>query len=100
MTVKRIGPASAFRVGLAVYGFLGLVVGLLVGMVSMLAGSMESLLREGAPGASVVRFAFGFGAIIVFPVMYDLVGGIFAAIGAAIYNLVVRWVGGLELEMI
>jgi hypothetical protein len=41
----------------------------------------------------------GFGAIIFFPVLYGLFGGIFAAIGAAIYNLVAGWVGGLEVEI-
>jgi hypothetical protein len=41
----------------------------------------------------------GLGAIIFFPLIYGLVGGVFAAIGAAIYNLVAGWVGGLEVEI-
>jgi hypothetical protein len=41
----------------------------------------------------------GFGAIILFPICYGIIGGIFAAIGAAIYNLVAGWVGGLEVDI-
>jgi hypothetical protein len=41
----------------------------------------------------------GFGAIILFPICYGIIGGISAAIGAAIYNLVAGWVGGLEVDI-
>lgn len=97
--IRRVGPGSAFRVGLAVYGFLGLVLGLFFGLFSLLAGSLASLTPESTPGGPLIRLAFGFGAIIFFPVIYGVMGGIFAAIGAAIYNLVARWVGGLEVEI-
>jgi hypothetical protein len=41
----------------------------------------------------------GFGAIIFLPLFYGLVGGVFAAISAAVYNLAAGWVGGLEVDI-
>ena len=36
---------------------------------------------------------------IFIPIVYDVVGFIFGVIGAALYNLVARWIGGLEVEV-
>ncbi|HXM99979.1 MAG TPA: hypothetical protein VN982_16040 [Candidatus Dormibacteraeota bacterium] len=93
-TVKRIGPGSAFKVGLALYGFMGLIFGVIFGLVSMLGGAIAP------PGqAGVFRMFFGMGAIIALPLVYGIFGGIIAAITAAIYNFVVGIVGGLEVDI-
>ena len=36
---------------------------------------------------------------IVFPIMYAVLGFIFGVIGAAIYNLVAGWTGGIEFTL-
>ena len=41
----------------------------------------------------------GLGAIILFPILYGIVGGIAGVIGAAVYNLAAGWVGGLEVDI-
>lgn len=89
--VKRIGPGSAFKVGLVVYALLGLVVAIPFSLLGMIAGSLAT---SALPGAGLGLFA-----IVVFPICYGLVGGIFAAIGAFIYNLAAGWVGGLEVDI-
>jgi hypothetical protein len=38
-------------------------------------------------------------AVILCPIVYGLIGGIGAAIGAFIYNLASGWVGGLEVDI-
>ncbi len=94
MTVlKRIAPASAFKVGLVVYGILGLVLGALCTLIAV-AG------LQFAPHAHM-PFAGRIGvlAIVVCPIVYGLAGGIGAAIGAFIYNLASGWVGGIELDI-
>lgn len=93
-TVKRIGPGSAFKVGLALYGFLGLVLGVVFALISMVGGSLAP-----APQIGVLRMFFGVGAIIVVPVCYGIIGGIGAVIIALLYNLVAGWVGGLEVDI-
>ncbi len=97
-TVKRIGPGSAFKVGLVTYAILGLILGGITAFLSMVAGSLGSLSSE-AVGARAFGFGLGLGAVIVFPIVYGLVGGVAAAIGAVIYNLVAGWVGGLEVDI-
>jgi hypothetical protein len=45
------------------------------------------------PAAAVAGIMFGMG--ILMPVIYGVMG----FIGAAVYNLVARWIGGIELEV-
>jgi len=99
-TVKRIGPGSAFKVGLVTYAILGLVLGIIAASISGIMGSLGGALGQSATsGASLFGFGMGLGAIILFPIGYGLIGGVFAAIGAVIYNLVAGWVGGLEVDI-
>jgi hypothetical protein len=98
-TLKRVGPGSAFKIGLVTYAILGLVLGIFMAFISMLVGNLGSMGQSVAPGAKLFGFGMGFGAIIFFPICYGIIGGIFAAIGAVIYNLVAGWVGGLEVDI-
>jgi Transmembrane domain of unknown function (DUF3566) len=97
--VRRVGPGSAFKVGLVLYALMGLVLGVCVGFASMVAGNLGSMGQSASPGARLFGLGMGFGAVIFFPVLYGVIGGIFAAISAAIYNLVAGWVGGLEVDI-
>jgi hypothetical protein len=65
----------------------------------MVAGSLGSLAGGGVPGARALGFGFGPGAIIIFPILYGVIGGIGGAIGAVVYNLAAGWVGGLEVDI-
>jgi len=91
--LKRIGPASAFKIGLVSYAFLGLIAGVLCSLIALTGASF-------APHAHM-PFArtIGLMAVIVCPIVYGIIGGIAAVIGALIYNLASRWVGGVEVEI-
>lgn len=97
--VKYIGPGSAFKIGLVLYALLGLIVGVMMAGFSMLMGTLGSMAGAGAAGAKAFGFGFGLGSIIIFPLIYGVIGGVGGAISAALYNLVVGWVGGLEVEI-
>ena len=83
--IKRfsVGQSAKFL------GVLYLLFGLLFVPFFLLMGAFAP---EGAGGFSTM-FAFGM------PVMYAVFGLVGGAIGAALYNLVAGWVGGIEMEM-
>ncbi len=98
-TLKRIGPGSAFKVGLVTYAILGLVIGVIMALFSMMAGSLAGLGGTQATGARALGFGLGLGAIIVVPIVYGIIGGIGGALGAVVYNLAAGWIGGLEVDI-
>ncbi len=44
-------------------------------------------------------FPFGGRAILLMPVLYGVMGFVFTACGALIYNVVAGWIGGIEMEL-
>jgi uncharacterized protein (DUF2062 family) len=95
--LKRIAPGSAFKVALVVYALLGLIVGFFVSLITLLGLRLPC-----APCAAHLHSRYGLiyrAAVIVFPIVYGIIGGVAWAIGTFIYNLVARWVGGLEVDI-
>ena len=95
--LTRIGPGSAFKVGCATYALLAGVVGLLVLLFGILGmGAASDLLDLGGFGAGIVGMLIGY---IINVIIFGAVGGIGAIITAVIYNAVVGWTGGLEIDL-
>lgn len=110
-TLQRIGVGSAFKVGVVVYGLLFLVFGGL-GLLCNLAlvapamstafmlngevvSSRELLGSFGALGVGALCLTYAIGAVAS-----AFGGGLSLALMALFYNWAVRWVGGLELEIV
>jgi len=91
--LKRIGPVSAFKVGLVSYAILGLIAGVFCSLVAV----------TGAPFVPHAHLPFvravGLFAVILCPIVYGTIGGVATVIGALLYNLVSGWVGGVEVEL-
>lgn len=94
MIVKRIGPLSLAKISGMLYGLMGLIIGAFISLFSVVGGAF-------APGkdAGVVGMLFGAAAIVILPIFYGLLGFVMSLIGAALYNLVAGWVGGVELDV-
>ncbi len=43
-------------------------------------------------------FPFGMTFIVLLPVFYGCLGFVFAAVGAALYNVIAGWIGGIEFQ--
>jgi hypothetical protein len=89
--INSVGVMSFARLMGALYGCLGLIFAPLL----LFIGTLESLAGHGkTPFAGL-----GIGFAIIAPFLYGALGFIFGVIGAALYNLVASWVGGIELEL-
>jgi hypothetical protein len=80
---------------------MGLIFGVIFGLASVFGMGLASQFAaegEGAPPAFLGPL-FGVGAIILFPLLYGVMGLVIGAISAALYNLFARMVGGLEVEL-
>ena len=83
------------------YGCMGLVF-LPFFMLAGLAGavaqhSQQAQTATAAPTAVMAGLIFGMGLFL--PVIYGAMGFILGVLGAAIYNLVAQWIGGIEVEV-
>jgi hypothetical protein len=91
--LKRIGPGSAFMVGLVSYGLVGLVAGIFCSLFVLMGASF-------APHPHIPFISrMGVLAVVVCPIVWGILGGISAVISVLIYNLAASWVGGLEVEI-
>ena len=101
MIVRRVGALSLGKLMGVMYGGIGLLVGAIFGLVS-LVGGMAGLAAqdsaEGAAGAGMIA-GLGLAAVVIFPVMYGLMGFIGVFISAVFYNIAARFVGGVELDV-
>ncbi len=97
MVLKKVGVFSCGKVLGVLYALLGLLIGTIVSIVSMVGAAIG-----GAGGESPEAFLgilFGVAAIVATPLLYGGMGFIGGLIGAALYNLVSGFVGGLEVEL-
>ena len=90
--VKSVGVMSVAKVMGMIYGCMGLIFApmfLLIGAIGSFAGQSNS------PFAGL----FGVVGAILMPIFYGVMGFITGALGALLYNLFAKWVGGFELEL-
>jgi Transmembrane domain of unknown function (DUF3566) len=86
--IARIGVLQTATMFGALYAALGLC--FLPFMYAMLRFS---------PMPEGTAFPFGGRFILFLPIIYGVIGFVFSAIAAAIYNVVAMWVGGFEIEL-
>jgi hypothetical protein len=89
MTLKRVGVLSAGKIIGVMYVVLGLFVGGIVSLIA-LAGASLGGGRDALPGV-----LGGVAAIVFLPIFYGVLGFLSGVIGAALYNVVARLIGGI-----
>jgi hypothetical protein len=94
MIIKRIGPLSCAKLS----GLLYAVIGLLIGGVFSMAAMAGAFASETA-GAAGIGAIMGVGAVIVFPILYGLMGFVATLIAAWLYNVAAGIVGGVEVDI-
>ena len=100
-TIKRIAPLQAGKMLGVLYACMGLIL-LPIFMLAAAAGVFAQHAKgaeasSAAPVAVAAGIMFGMGLFI--PVIYGVMGFVVGIIGAAIYNLVAGWIGGIEMDV-
>ena len=94
--VKSFNVMSVAKISALCYGAMGLIFipfFLLFGAIAGMAGK-----EAGGPGQAFGA-VFGLGMAVMMPVIYAVMGFIMGALGAFVYNLISKWVGGIEVEL-
>jgi len=91
-TIKSVGVLSVAKIMGAIYAVMGLILlpfFLLAGFIGSMAG------EHGNPLGAIGGLVFGLFA----PVFYGAIGFVFGAIGAFLYNVMAKWLGGIEVQV-
>ncbi len=94
--ISRIGVLSLAKMLAVLYAFLGLFLGGVLSLFSLMGAALGGASRD---SGGVVAMLFGVGAVIILPIVYGCLGFIGGLIMAALYNLVAKVMGGLEIEL-
>jgi hypothetical protein len=97
-TIRGIGVLSLGKMAGIIYACLGLLIGVIVAMVSVLGG-FAGMANDAGPAAGFIGLFLGVGAVFVFPIFYGVLGAVMGIVVAAIFNVAARLVGGLEIEV-
>ena len=99
MIIKRIGVLKAAIVQGCVMALFGLLMGLCFLFFGTMLGGLFGAANNQAGAGLGFGLLGGIGMVIFLPIMYGVIGFVAGAIGAAVYNLVAGFVGGIEIEV-
>lgn len=91
ITIRRIGILSLANV----YGLLSFIMGLILGLTTF---AFSNLIEFYNVQQDPFYQSLGFWVIVLLPILYGVVGFLAGALGALLYNLVAKYIGGIELE--
>ena len=95
MVIRRFGIWSVARMYGALSAGMGLIIGLIIAAASAVGLGLAGSEADAPPFLAGV---FGVGAIIILPIFYGVMGICAGAIGAALYNLLAGFVGGVTVD--
>ena len=102
MTVRRVGVLSLAKIQGFLMFIFGLIIGVLYGLIIMIFGAAITSLAprdEGGAAGGIGTIVIGLILMIAVPIFYGLMGFVGGAIGALIYNIAARFVGGIKIDL-
>jgi len=94
--VKRFEPISVMRIAAICYAVLGVFEGVIFSIF------FATIPFAGKTAGTPPRFLgpiFGVLSIFVFPPLFAAMGAITGGLGATVYNVSAKYVGGVEIEI-
>lgn len=90
MILKKVGVLSLAKIYGSLMAIMGLIIGLFFSLLNLLIP---------APELNLMPYSLlGLWSIIFFPILYGLMGFVAGSVTAWIFNFIVKYTGGLELE--
>ena len=89
--IHKMGVLSVAKI----YAIIMAIVGFIIGIFYAILGAVT--VSSGAPPD--VFAGLGVIAIIVVPIIYGIMGFVLGALSAWLYNLLSKWIGGIEIEL-
>jgi hypothetical protein len=94
-TITRFEPISVMRIMGICYAALGLVEGLFFGVFI----TLQMILTPSLKGGRFIGPIVGLAAIVGFPLLLGATGALMAGLGALIYNVASKYVGGIVVTV-
>lgn len=93
--IRRIGVKQTAKFVALFYFFVSLVFTLPIFLITLFLGTGGGTQGSMPFGGAV----FGGIFILLLPLFYAVMGGVMTLVGAFLYNLIAKWVGGIEVEI-
>jgi hypothetical protein len=90
--IKRFAPLQLGKMMGICYGIMGLLFCPIFLLMALMSPHLPPQQRVGV-------MAFGTGFAIAMPFIYAIMGFVGGIVSAFVYNLIARWVGGVEVEV-
>jgi len=87
--LKSIGVGQMAKLLGVLYFMLGIIFAVIFGLIGSMVPTTEM-------GNDAMMFGKGF--LVMMPFLYGIIGFVFGALIAWLYNLVAGWTGGLDFE--
>jgi hypothetical protein len=98
MILRRVGILSLGKFMGFLYGLLGLLIGAVFSIISLLGGFAAQNQGQ-AQGQAAMFIGVGVASIVIFPLLYGFLGFLGGLITGALFNLVASFAGGIEIEL-
>ena len=90
MEIKKMGVLSLAKIYTVIMAIFGLILGAIFTIISLMVSSAANV--EGLGG-------YGVASIIILPIFYGVIGFVSGALGAWIYNVAAKTIGGVQIEL-
>src|ERR1700679_3700701 len=88
--IKRIAPLQLGKILALCYGVMGLLFCPIFLIASLFASHLPNQQRVG-------MMAFGTGFALLMPVFYAVMGFVLGVVSAFVYNVIAKWIAGVEV---
>jgi hypothetical protein len=95
LTIQRIDPGSLSKVLGVLYAILGVIGGVLFALMGAMGFGIGRIPGAGGLGLGV---GFGIAAVVIFPVLYGVLGFVGGWVVASLYNWIARTFGGIVID--